>query len=195
MVLETSERQAGIWINLALVIVSAALWAVFWFANSWAFATLHYTTGISLVYFPAGVRLLIVLVFGVWGAIGIALSNPLLFLFEFGSQSVPELLVDSLIAGFVPLLAARACQKLLGIGSSLENLRPVHLPILALAVSIATPLAFNLMFLAYGLKPLAELPRNVSAMALGDFLGCMIALMAAMLVLMLLRRLREMPEG
>ena len=58
--------------------------------------------GIDLIYLPAGVRLLIVLAFGVWGAIGIALSNPLLFITAFGQQSMSELVVNSLIAGFVP---------------------------------------------------------------------------------------------
>ena len=141
----------------------------------------------------AGVRLVIVLLFGVWGAIGIALGNPLLFLSEFGHRSLPELLIDSAIAGFVPLLAARACQRLLGIGASLENLRPVHLPVLALAVSVATPLAFNLMFLAYGLEPFVALPRNLSAMVLGDFLGCMLALIFAKCGLLLYRRAKAKP--
>lgn len=172
------------------MIVSAALWAGFWFLNAWVFSALSYAPGISLVYFPAGLRLLLVLAFGVWGALGIALINPLLFLDAFGDQSTTELIVNSLIAGFVPLLVTRGCQRLLGIGESLENLQPAHLPLLALAVSIATPLALNLMFVAYGLKPLADLAQNVSAMVLGDFLGCMIALILARLVLMALRYAR-----
>lgn len=195
MVVENSDPLTSAWINLLLVIVSATLWAGFWFLSSWVFATFNYAAGISLIYFPAGVRLLIVLVFGVWGAIGIALSNPLLFLHEFGQQSLVELVVNSLIAGFVPLLAARACQKALGIGVSLENLRPAHLPVLALAVSVATPLALNLMFLAYGLKQWADLPRNLSAMVLGDFLGCMIALIIAKIALLLFRRRSPQPDG
>lgn len=182
------QRRAAIRIDLTLVVLSAAMWAVFWFINSWIFSALHFAPGISLVYFPAGVRLLIVLAFGVWGAIGIALSNPLLFLDEFGRQSITELVVNSLIAGFVPLVVTRACQKLLGIGEALENLRPAHLPLLALAVSVATPLAFNLMFIVYGLMPLHDLARNMSAMALGDFLGCMIALIFARVAIMVMRR-------
>lgn len=180
-------------INLALVLLSAVLWVAFWFLNSWLFSSLDYAAGISLVYFPAGVRLVIVLVFGVWGAIGIALSNPLLFIDVFGQQPVGELLLNAVIAGFVPLLVARSCQWLLGIGTSLENLRPAHLPLLALAVSIVTPLAFNIMFIAYGLKPASELLANVSAMAFGDFLGCLIALMAARAALWLMRRHQSRP--
>lgn len=186
----SSQRLARLSINAALVVASAALWIGLWFLNAWMFAGLNYAPGIDLVYFPAGVRLVIVLVFGVWGAIGIALSNPLLFIFEFGRQPVGEMIVNSLIAGFVPLLTARACQWALGIGWSLEKLKPAHLPMLALAVSIATPLAFNLMFVISGLKPLAELPQNTAAMVLGDFLGCLIGLVVAKLGLLALRRLR-----
>lgn len=191
----TSPRLSEIRINVTLVIASAALWAAFWFLNSWLFAALEYTAGIAFIYFPAGVRLVLVLVFGVWGAIGIALSTPLLFMQAFGQQSVEEVVVNSLISGFVPLLAARACQWALGIGWSLEKLRPAHLPLLSLAVSIATPLALNLMFVAYGLKPIADLPQNTAAMVLGDFLGCMIGLVVAKLGLLAYRRLRAPATG
>lgn len=191
MPLRWAGQLTGVRLNLLLVAVSALLWVAFWFLNAWIFSWLQYGPGITLVYLPAGVRLIIVLAFGVWGAIGIALSNPLLFLSAFGQQSFSVILVNSLISGFVPLLAARACQGLLGIGASLEKLRPIHLPILALAVSIATPLALNVMFVAYGLKPLGEVARNVSAMALGDFLGCLIALVAAKLALVAFRKLRS----
>ena len=189
MSLVSSEQLAGIKIRLALIMLSAVLWAGFWFLNSWLLSDLDYATGISLIYFPAGVRLLIVLVFGVWGALGIALSNPLLFIHAFGQQSIVELLLNSLIAGFVPLFVARACQRILGIGQSLENLRAVHLPLIALAVSIVTPLAFNLMFSVYELKPFASLAQNISAMALGDFLGCMFTLIIAKIGLSVMRRM------
>ena len=185
----TLGKLAGLRINAALTVFSAVLWALFWFLNSWVFSELNYAAGISLIYFPAGVRLLIVLVFGVWGALGIALSNPFLFIHEFGQQTIAEIMLNSVIAGFVPLLVTRACQRLLGLGPSLENLRPMHLPLLALAVSIVTPLAFNLMFFVYGLKPLDELGENISAMVLGAFLGCMITLVLAKVGISLMRQM------
>ena len=59
------RRPGEFKINALLVVISAGLWAFFWFLNTWLFARLHYTDGISLIYLPAGIRLGIVLVFGV----------------------------------------------------------------------------------------------------------------------------------
>lgn len=183
------EGGGGDRTKVLMLAASAVLWPVSWHLNAMFFASAAYTTGISLVYFPAGVRLAIVLLFGIWGAIGIAVSNPFLFLSTFGEQGPGEIVVNSLIAGFVPLLVARGVQRALGVDHSLSNLRPLHLPLLALAVSIATPLALNLQFAAQGLKPVGEMWSNMSAMMLGDFLGCMVALVAVRLLIPVWRRI------
>ena len=77
---------------------------------------------------------------------------------------------------------------MLGIGTDLAQLRPVHLPLLALAVSLTTPLAFNLQFLLLGLEPRHAFLANTFAMSFGDFLGCLIALATARLVIAVARR-------
>lgn len=179
--------------NVLLVIASAVLWAGFWYFSQWFFASASYAKGISLIYFPAGIRLAIVLLFGVWGAIGIALSNPLLFLTEFGQQSAWAIILNSLISGFVPLLVARVVQRLLGIDGELVHLRPAHLPLLALAVSVVTPLAFNLQFLFLGEEHIAALWKNMTAMMLGDFLGCLVVLVLVRVAIAALRMLRPRP--
>lgn len=168
---------------LALVLLSAFLWIGFGLISQPLFDWAHHSAGIDLVYFPAGVRLLIVLTFKVWGALGVSLSNPAMALFEFGQQEWPELLVNSFIAGFVPFLTVVACCKLAGVGSNLAALKPLHIPVFALAVSVVTPLLFNLQFLIFGLKPDQDFAANLSAMILGDFLGCLLALVIARIVI------------
>ena len=103
------------------------------------------------------------------------------------------IILNSLIAGFVPLIAARGAQRLLGIDSNLASLRPVHLPLLALAVSVATPLAFNAQFLILGAASVEQLWRNVPAMMLGDFLGCMVALVIVRFTIWAYRLLAPRP--
>lgn len=51
-------------LDLLLVGVSALLWAGCWFLNKALLADTLVTTGINLVYLPAGIRLLLVLFFG-----------------------------------------------------------------------------------------------------------------------------------
>ena len=78
----------------------------------------------------------------------------------------------------------------MGIDVNLTQLSPKHLPILALIVSLVTPLLFNLHFLIYNIKPLSLILPNVSAMILGDFLGCLVVLIAARLAIGLAKQVK-----
>lgn len=164
---------------LLLTVLSAALWVAFWSLNKAFLSGTIVTTGINLVYIPAGIRLLIVLLFGVWGALGVFLTDPILFLSEFGSGTPFEIIVNSAISGFGPYLALKAACRLAGVSQDLSGLDPWHLPVLALAVSLFVPFLFNLHFLANGRHPIAEFGRNYAAMATGDFLGCFLVLVTA----------------
>ena len=141
------------------------------------------TPGIALVYLPAGFRLLIILLFGFWGALGIFLTNPILFIDYFGSASIAELVINAGIAAFVPYIVVNICVRYFGISSSLTELKPIHLPVLALAVSLTTPLAFNFQFLLAGRKPPELFLTNFTAMAFGDFVGCLLVIGCARLLI------------
>lgn len=183
-----TQTLEKVMLAMALVLASALLWVGFGLASRGLLAWAQYSRGIDMIYLPAGARLLIVLVFGIWGATGIAVSNPFMALFVFGAQSQPETVTNSFIAGFVPYITVVAGCKLLGVDRDLGALRPIHLAVLALTVSIATPLAFNLQFIVDGLKPMGDLAANLSAMMLGDFLGCLLMLVLARLAIAIYRQ-------
>lgn len=170
-------------LDLLLVAVSGALWAGCWFLNKALLSDTLVTTGINLVYLPAGVRLLLVLLFGPWGALGIFLVDPLLFFSEFGSGSVAEVIGASFISAFAPYLTVLGFCRATGLSPRLSGLRPLHLPILALLVSVVTPLLFNLHFLVHDRHADDDFARNFAAMATGDFLGCFAVLGIARLML------------
>lgn len=170
-------------LNAALVVTSALIWCVVWLANKYLMAATNVAPGIDLVFLPAGFRLLLVIVFGVWGAIGIALADPFMFLIEFHQGSPWELIINALISGFAPYLTVRVFSRLAGIEGSLVQLKPVHLPLLALAVSVVTPLLFNLHFLLSGRVPPSQFLHNFTAMMTGDFLGCLLVSVVARLAL------------
>ena len=162
---------------IALMIVSSGLlWVCFSTFNKEVFSATNFGTGIELVYLPAGFRLVIVLIFGVWGAIGIAISNLFLVHINIGEQSALATVTNSAIAGFVPFLSVRAVQRWLGIDHNLSSLKPIHLPIFALVVSITAPLAFTIQFVSIGVTTYSDMAQSLSAMILGDFLGCLVAL-------------------
>lgn len=172
--LPDQQRKPSRLLDVALVVTSGVIWCGVWLANMYLMSGTKIAPGIDLVFLPAGFRLLIVIVFGVWGALGIFLADPLMFMIEFGNTGISDMLINALISGFAPYVTVRVFSRLAGIEGSLIQLRAVHLPLLALAVSVVTPLLFNLHFLMAGrTSPSAFLP-NFTAMAMGDFLGCLI---------------------
>lgn len=185
-----SEKElAGPKLNTLLVLATAALWLASSAANLYLMSFTRFAPGIDLVYLPAGFRLAIVLVFGVWGALGIFLSNPLLYLAEFGAGSATQVMVNSLICGFAPFLTVKAFCRAAGVQGNLLQLRPVHLPLLAFAVSIVTPLLLNLNFLMTDLKQPSEFLPNLTAMMTGDFLGCLLVIILLRLAIATVRTL------
>ena len=162
--------------NGSLIIASGLLWYCIGRAQFDWLTSAKFAPGIDLVYLPAGIRLGIVLIARVWGASGITIANTLLFADEFGSGSMGEVITNSVIAGFGPLLAVWVCCHILRIDINLGQLKPWHLPVLALIVSVITPILFNIHFLVYGIKPFDQFSANVCAMMLGDFLGCLVIL-------------------
>lgn len=177
----TPAQQDSPLLHAALVLTSALIWCAVWLANKYFLAATNVAPGIDLVFLPAGFRLLVVIVFGIWGAIGIAIADPLMFLVEFQHGSLREVVINALISGFAPYVTVRAFSRIAGIEGSLLQLRPVHLPLLALAVSVVTPLLFNLHFLASGRTPPSEFLHNFTAMMTGDFLGCLLVSVMARL--------------
>lgn len=172
--LPDQQRKHSRLLDAALVVTSGVIWCGVWLANMYLMSGTKIAPGIDLVFLPAGFRLLIVIVFGVWGALGIFLADPLMFMIEFGNTGISAMLINALISGFAPYVTVRLFSRLAGIEGSLTQLRPVHLPLLALAVSLVTPLLFNLHFLLTGRTPPAAFLPNFTAMAMGDFLGCLI---------------------
>lgn len=184
-----SVKNADSIINVTLMFVSGLVWLLFGLITQASEPLIEYAQGIHLLYLPAGIRLGIVLVFGFWGAVGIAIANPFLFYLEFGQHDIFEVAINSIICGFIPYFTVEVVKRLLGISSSLEQFSPSHLPVLALAVSIVTPLAFNINFAAFNYKPEAQMLGNLTAMMLGDFFGCIAVLIIMRAGIFLYRRI------
>ena len=87
---------------VGLTVMSGLLWVGLWHINREVAGFAQYTAGINLIYLPAGFRLLIILIFGFWGALGIFLFSPITFLSAFAAASVSEILVSAVIGDQPP---------------------------------------------------------------------------------------------
>jgi hypothetical protein len=104
------------------VLISALLYSSLFFFNDWLTDTLKYDLGVSWIYLPAGLRLFLILIFGLAGAIGIAAAS---FVISYFGAFPPDLLTCigvGLISGFAPLFAKWVVVSNTYISNDLSNL-------------------------------------------------------------------------
>lgn len=182
--------SASVEIGLAVlaVITSAVCWLLAGLGNNALSGLTGHSPGVDLLYLPAGIRLGLILVFRGWGALGIIMADPILFHVNLGHGSMVEIAVNSLAAGAIPLLVVLVTGWALRIDHTLSGLSPLVLVAMAFLASVATPLAFSLVALGTGRIDVQELPTRLSAMILGDFLGCLLVLVLTSAIIRCSRR-------
>lgn len=104
------------------VLISALLYSALFFFNDWVTEAVKYDLGVSWIYLPAGLRLFLILIFGLAGAIGIATAS---FAISYFGVFPPDLLTCigiGLISGFAPLFAKWVVVSNTYISNDLSNL-------------------------------------------------------------------------
>ena len=103
-------------------LISSLLYSALFFFNDWITETVKYDLGVSWIYLPAGLRLFLILIFGLAGAIGIAAAS---FAISYLGVFPPDLLTCigiGLISGFAPLFAKWIVVSNTYISNDLSNL-------------------------------------------------------------------------
>lgn len=162
---------------VAVVLGTALAYGVLFEVNTLLFSALTFSAGVSWIFLPSGLRLAFILVFGVSGALGIALASiitSLLFFFEGNWQSS---IVTGLISGGAPLLARKFCVDFLGLGADLKGLNGLGLLKMAAVFAVVSPLLHQLWYLSQGLTE--DFVRSTLVMALGDLFGSLVVLYLA----------------
>jgi len=103
-------------------LVSALLYSALFFFNDWFTEALKYDLGVSWIYLPAGLRLLLILLFGLAGAIGIAAASFSISYFGVFPPDLVTCLGIGLVSGFAPLLAKWLIISNIPINNDLSNL-------------------------------------------------------------------------
>ena len=104
------------------ILISALLYSALFFFNDWITEMLKYDLGVSWIYLPAGLRLFLILIFGLAGAIGIAAAS---FAISYFGVFPPDLFTCigiGLISGFATLFAKWAVVSNTYISNDLSNL-------------------------------------------------------------------------
>jgi hypothetical protein len=119
----------------AVIAVAMVLWSASVFAHVRWFPVLQYTPGIDVIFLPAGIRLLVLLVGRFWGSVGIALGSAIVCVEVLGPLGPFTIALVSVVTGIGPYLVLLGACRFLSIDEGLRSLKPVHLPILSLCVA------------------------------------------------------------
>jgi hypothetical protein len=114
-----SDRQQ---LFLVGVLISALLYSALFFFNDWITEMLKYDLGVSWIYLPAGLRLFLILIFGLAGAIGIATASFAISYFGAFPADLLTCIGIGLISGFAPLFAKWVVVSNTYISNDLSNL-------------------------------------------------------------------------
>ena len=151
-------------------IVSVLAYSSLFYINAWLTTHLSYGLGVNWIYLPAGLRLFLTLIFGLSGALGIAIAS---FVICFFGQFPPELITCigiGLISGFAPYLARLFVMSNISISSDLSNL---SLQKLAICILIYDALSSGLHQWWFAVRDLDEAGtlNHFLVMLTGDVLG------------------------
>ena len=179
------------WTHIAVAVTSGILFSLSFRLNQFFDALFVYSAGISLLFLPAGVKLLAVLVGRLPAIIGLLVVGIYL-----GAGIWPDKPMSSVVYfAFVSLMtypiAAFGLMHLLNIRQDLSNLRYHHIVWLSVAASVLNGVVHNWLYLTQGVTASDELWQKSAAMALGDFMGCFVVVALFHATMSLLRNPRS----
>ncbi len=193
------ERAPWARLSLAdpiLVACSALLWAVSVYLNNEVlFPWPEDEEYVHWVFVPAGIRILLVMLFGWRAVLGVAIGavpGVLETLPGIGGAMVAAVAVA---AGLMPWIAIQIFSAATAVRHPWHDLLWWHLPAIAALAAFANSAVFNSQLILLGFEPPRELPANLLSIMIGDFLGALVLLLAAIAVIRLIRLLGPPASG
>ena len=178
-----------IWKIPAIIVVCSALaWIGAYMIHNRFLPFFSHSPGIDLVFIPSGVRLIAIMIGGIWAAVGVSLGSLFLTGPEFHTMQAGTILAIAACSGFGPYLALRVSLRATGVELGLKQLSPGLLPVISLGVAVGSSLQHNLLFSLLGLEQWSGFTDHVLAMATGDFLGILLAVVVVFLILRISRK-------
>jgi hypothetical protein len=170
-------------------LVSILAYTTLFYLNDWLTSHISFGLGVNWIYLPAGLRLFLTLIFGLPGALGIALASFLISYFGAFSHELISCIGIGLISGFAPYLARSFVLSNVDISSDLSNLSLPKLVLSTLIYSALSASFHQYWFAIRGLDEAGSL-NHFLVMFIGDILGTVLLVALIQYGLDLLRRLR-----
>ena len=162
------------WSHIAIAVISGILFSLSFRLNQFFDGQFVYSAGISLLFLPAGVKLLAVLVVRLPAIVGIMVVSVYLGAGIWPDKAMTAVVYFAFVSLMTYPIAAFGVMHVFRIHKDLTNLRYHHIVWLSLAASVLNGVVHNLLYLTQDVTASEELWRKSAAMALGDFMGCFV---------------------
>lgn len=160
----------------ALIIFSGVIYAITFGLNSYFLDSFAHSLGVSWIFLPAGLRLLLTLLFAESGAIGIALASVIISICFF-FESLFLGITAGITSGLAPYVARYLAFKDMGLNAQLNTLDGSKLLSCVLIYSLICPLMHQILFTLA--TPDNLFFDNLGVMIIGDLLGTVIVIYSA----------------
>jgi hypothetical protein len=160
--------------NIAMAAIAALAFQLSFGLTGMLDGYFAYAQGISLLFLPAGVKLLFVLVGRIPALVGLTAMAAYAAVGEWVDYSLWVPISFAVVAQANYYLAVYLVMRILGIDRELSNLRYRHVIVLSLAASVTNGVIHNVLYWAEGVSLPEDFLRRSAAMTLGDFFGCFV---------------------
>ena len=157
-----------------IILLTAVAYAATLELNRLLFSSFEFSANVNWIFLPSGLRLAFVLVFGVWGAIGIMLGSIATNLMHYFKGDTWTAVVAGFISGLAPLIARAMCEQLCALDNTLRKLT-VGLLFKSAALFAVLSAVLHQLWLTYQGYSDHFIP-STTAMATGDFAGTILVL-------------------
>ncbi|WP_353432469.1 hypothetical protein [Polynucleobacter sp. MWH-UH23A] len=177
-------------IGLINVGISASAYALLFYINSWITSELVFGLGVNWIYLPAGLRLFLTLIFGLPGAIGIAVAST--FISYFGGLSSDLIICTGtgIISGFAPYLARIFVFSNVKLESDLSNMNLQKLLLCILIYALMSAGLHQYWYATVGLENTGSM-NHFAVMAIGDVMGSILLIALIKSSLDLIKRFKR----
>ncbi len=157
--------------------------------DSWAL----YAQGINLIFLPAGIKHLSILLCGKWGALGCLVGLFILANEFWNGVPTEHIALYSVVSTAATWMGIALSMRILGIDKNLQNLQFIHLPVMDLITTAIHGFTTDAFFILAGMKS-ENFISNALAMMFGDFTGSFITLMLLWLGLVVFKKYKSTPQ-
>ena len=155
------------------LLISAIAYASLFYVNNWLTSELIFSLGVNWIYLPAGLRLFLTLIFGLPGALGIALASFLISYYGDFPQNLVVCFGIGLVSGFAPYLARFFVLSNVHLTPDLSDLNFQKLIACILIYALLSAVLHQWWFSTMALENAGGMD-HVSVMFIGDVLGSLL---------------------